>query len=249
MLTPAEVRTRHQEIEQENKDGWEKLLKEFSPEHPHSPFHRFCDRIISGPRKTQLRNLWLSLVHPLEATIEKRWREFDGWRGCRAPNRQTEARQFIKARLALAEPWFEKLIAKHNAQVSNALASKAQATSPPLATSGQGAPTPAAAEQGEGGTPPADPFAELRQYACDNLKGIERAVIEALCDVGGKLLITALAVKNGIDWDNAVSGFTNAQRRLKRKLKKQGWKLARRENFACLVRIKAHLKTVQKDGN
>ncbi|HMP00939.1 MAG TPA: hypothetical protein PKC45_00430 [Gemmatales bacterium] len=96
-----------------------------------------------------------------------------------------------------------------------------------------------AAEQGEGGTPPADPFADLRQYARAELKGQERAVIEALCDAGGELPIADLAVKRGVGWDDVNKGFESAQRRLNPKIKKQRWKLTRQNNAARLTDIPA----------
>ena len=79
-----------------------------------------------------------------------------------------------------------------------------------------------------------DRFAELRQFACNDLKGQERAVIEALCDAGGELPIADLAVKPGVGWEDAYKGFESVQRRLSPKIKKQRWKLTRQNNTATL---------------
>jgi hypothetical protein len=95
-------------------------------------------------------------------------------------------------------------------------------------------PPPAATGGGERGTPPADPFAALRQFARGELRGQERAVIEALCDAGGELPIADLAAKDGVDWNNEFQGFKDVQRRLKPKLEKIGWALERHDNAGLL---------------
>lgn len=96
-------------------------------------------------------------------------------------------------------------------------------------------PCPAEQQRDEGGTAPADPYADLRRFARASLKGQERAVIETLCDAGGELPITDLALGGGVDWGgDSFQGFKNAQTRLSRKLKKIGWSLARRNNSALL---------------
>lgn len=94
-------------------------------------------------------------------------------------------------------------------------------------------------KQGEGKTPLPDPYAELRQFARTNLKGQERAVVDALCDAGGELLIADLAVAGGVGWDDPFSGFRNAQQRLNPKLKPLGWTLARQNNAAKLNPMKS----------
>jgi len=93
-------------------------------------------------------------------------------------------------------------------------------------------------KKGERDTPLADALGELRDFAGNQLKGIERAVIEALCNSNGELPIADLAVKPGVDWSNPVNGFKNAQRRLNPKLKKQGWTLQRKANTAKLKALK-----------
>ena len=92
--------------------------------------------------------------------------------------------------------------------------------------------------QNEGSKPDADadPFVKLRDFARGKLKGQERAVVEALCDVGGELPIVDLAVKDGIDWGDEAEGFKNVQRRLKSKLKRIGWTISRQNNAARLRR-------------
>lgn len=97
---------------------------------------------------------------------------------------------------------------------------------------------PAGAERGEGGTAPADPYTDLRNFARDKLKGQERAVIEALCDSHGELPIADLAVKDGVGWNEMSQGFKDVQRRLKPKLKKVGWELSRQDNAAKLKALK-----------
>jgi hypothetical protein len=88
--------------------------------------------------------------------------------------------------------------------------------------------------QREGETMPASPFADLRQFARAELKGQERAVIDALCDANGEMRIADLAVKDGVGWDNPFQGFRNAQQRLNRKLKPRRWRLARQNSAAQL---------------
>jgi hypothetical protein len=90
----------------------------------------------------------------------------------------------------------------------------------------------------QGGTPPADPYADLRRFARVELKGQEKAVIEALCDAGGELLIAALAVKDGVGWEDAFKGFANVQQRLNPKLKSHRWTLVRQGNAAKLNSMK-----------
>ena len=89
------------------------------------------------------------------------------------------------------------------------------------------------AGQSEGGTP-ADPYAELRAFARDKLRGQERAVIEALCAAGGELSIADLAVKPGVNFSDSESGFKAVRRRLNPKLKKRRWILSRVDNTAKL---------------
>jgi hypothetical protein len=95
-------------------------------------------------------------------------------------------------------------------------------------------PIAAAGEKGEG----ADPFAELKAYAKENLRKIEQSLVVVLCDFGGRLPIDDLRLKDGIDWDNATTGFKDAQTRLNKKLKRLKWRLIRESNMACLIQIK-----------
>ena len=93
-------------------------------------------------------------------------------------------------------------------------------------------------KQGEEENPPADTYADLRQFA-RALKGQERAVIEALCDAGGELPLGDLAVKDGVDWEDPKGQFKNAQDRLNDKLPAQGWRLIRHNNTAKLISVEA----------
>jgi hypothetical protein len=98
------------------------------------------------------------------------------------------------------------------------------------------------ATQGQGHSPGTDPFADLRRFARDRLKGQERAVIEALCTAGGELPIEELAIDPSVDWSDPFKGFESAQRRLNPKIAKHGWRLTRQGNAAHLMNI-SPLKT------
>lgn len=84
----------------------------------------------------------------------------------------------------------------------------------------------------------ADPYADLRQFAHDKLKGQERAVIEALCGKGGEMRLPDLAIEPGVGWDDPCQGFRNLQQRLNPKLKPHHWTLVRQNNAAKLHPIK-----------
>lgn len=89
---------------------------------------------------------------------------------------------------------------------------------------------------GEADKTPPDAYTEVRQFARAQLKGIERALIEALCDADGELPLADLAFKTGVDWEDPVQNFAGAQRRLKPKLHPLGWELRRRNNGGILRR-------------
>lgn len=104
-------------------------------------------------------------------------------------------------------------------------------------------PPPAEANAAEGGKPgtvakpesPADPFAELRQFARTELKGQERAVIEALCDAAGELPLTD--VKALCNWQDPIESAWNSLRmRTNKKLELQGWKVITRGRSARLTK-------------
>ena len=82
-----------------------------------------------------------------------------------------------------------------------------------------------------------DPYAVLRRFALTGLKGQERAVIDALCDAGGELLVANLAVRDGVGWEDPFQGFKDAQRRLNPKLMSKGWRVSRRNNAGVLVAL------------
>ena len=98
------------------------------------------------------------------------------------------------------------------------------------------------AGQDEGGTP-ADPYAELRAFARNRLRGQERAVLEALCDANGELSIVDLATKSGVNWTKAKEQFKDVRRRLNPKLNKRRWILNRVDNTAKLGARKEALKS------
>jgi hypothetical protein len=79
--------------------------------------------------------------------------------------------------------------------------------------------------QDEGKIPCATPFDALRLFARNTLRGQERAAIEALCDAGGTMPIADLAIKVGVNWDDAFQGFKDTRRRLAPKLKRIDWLL------------------------
>lgn len=93
------------------------------------------------------------------------------------------------------------------------------------------------ADSGTLPTAPLDPFADLRRFASQQLKGLERVVIEAVCEAKGKLSIADLAVKEGVSWENPKKGFEDAQKRLNPKLMRIHWRLSRRDSAATLVRM------------
>ncbi|MFO0847312.1 MAG: hypothetical protein U0871_01960 [Gemmataceae bacterium] len=101
-------------------------------------------------------------------------------------------------------------------------------------------PTSAESKAGVDDKGPVDRFSALRAFAASRpLIGIERAVVDALCDAGGELKIADLGVKDGADFNNPFEQFRGAQRRLNPKLKPQGWKLKRCNNAAVFVPVKA----------
>lgn len=84
---------------------------------------------------------------------------------------------------------------------------------------------------------PPDPFADLRQFAREELRGQQRAVVLALCDAKGELLIADLALKEDVGWEDPIDGFKGVQRNLNPKLKKRKpsrWRLERHNNAARL---------------
>jgi len=105
----------------------------------------------------------------------------------------------------------------------------------PIAIPADAPPPPT--ERGEGGTPPADPYAAIRQFARTNLKGQERAVIEAICDTGGELPLADLTVTAGVEWECPKKGFEGVQRRLKDRLRRHGWTLIRHDSVVKLLTV------------
>jgi hypothetical protein len=84
---------------------------------------------------------------------------------------------------------------------------------------------------------PADKWQRLRDFAGSELRGMERAVVEALCDAGGELRLEELAFCRGVNWrDLFRQKFKNVQHRLNRKPKfvQCGFALVRRDNRAIL---------------
>jgi hypothetical protein len=60
----------------------------------------------------------------------------------------------------------------------------------------------------------------LRAFAAENLKGIERRVIELLCDNGGEMALADLAIDSGIEWTMPCKdSWESAMRRINKKLR------------------------------
>jgi hypothetical protein len=78
-----------------------------------------------------------------------------------------------------------------------------------------------------------DAFRELRQIAANELKGIERRIVELVCDGNGSCPLRDLAMDSGIAWevpyDNA---FNSAKQRINDKLKKRRWQIYRHDSNA-----------------
>ncbi len=93
-------------------------------------------------------------------------------------------------------------------------------------------------EAGTASAAAADEFRVLMEFAATRLKGIERRVIELVCERGGVCPIADLACDRAIEWgsphDNA---WKSTQKRINLKLRKQGWKLARHGNAAIFQPI------------
>src|SRR5262249_11061056 len=98
-----------------------------------------------------------------------------------------------------------------------------------------------------GGRPPLSPtphiakeFEDLIPFARDNLKGIERRIIELLCERRGECKLSDLAGDAGIGWNAPYDdAWNSARKRINRKLKRDGlsWRLSRSDNAARLTRI------------
>jgi hypothetical protein len=97
-------------------------------------------------------------------------------------------------------------------------------------------PAPNQNPRSEGET--AGPYAELLRFARAELKGKERAVIEAVCWAGGTLPLPKLAKAEGVDWIDWQTAFQSLQVRLNPKLRKVGWRIVRQNNAAHLVKLR-----------
>ena len=81
-----------------------------------------------------------------------------------------------------------------------------------------------------------DPFAPLRRFAHDHLKGQQRRVLTALCDSDGVL---GLEMVGGIcDWEDPIESSWNSLRcALNQKLRPLGWQIRTHDRTAKLVSI------------
>jgi hypothetical protein len=96
--------------------------------------------------------------------------------------------------------------------------------------------------EGEKPKPPDDPYADLRDFACSELKGQERAVIEALCDAGGEL--TMADVKTLCEWEDPIDDAWNSLRkRLNNKIRPHGWNLETHDRRARLKQASATISS------
>ncbi len=91
--------------------------------------------------------------------------------------------------------------------------------------------------------PPPDGLALLCEFARANLKGKERAAVEALCASQGELSIGDLAFRLDVESTAPEKHFKDVQRRLNPKLKALGWILQRQNNAAQLKGAKEGLKS------
>lgn len=85
-----------------------------------------------------------------------------------------------------------------------------------------------------GETPPAkDDYAKLRKFAGDNLRGLGRAVIEALCNAGGELPLAD--IKALCKWPGSIDDSWNSLRkRLNKKITSLGYELTTHDRKARL---------------
>lgn len=82
----------------------------------------------------------------------------------------------------------------------------------------------------------AGPYAALRAFARNRLKGQERAVIEALCDAGGELSLSDM--KTLCDWQDPIESAWNSLRiRVNKKLQSHGWKVRTQGRAAILKKL------------
>ena len=83
-----------------------------------------------------------------------------------------------------------------------------------------------------------DWLAPLRKFAGNNLKGIERQVVELVCNGNGKATISELATDPQIQWqepcDNACGSTIM---RLNNKVKKLLFKFYRLSNSVCVEKV------------
>jgi hypothetical protein len=86
----------------------------------------------------------------------------------------------------------------------------------------------------------AQDFTQLRDFARDNLKGIQRRIVELVCNEQGECKLSDLAADSGIawnaPWDNA---WNSAMKAINEKLKRADipWRLSRADNAARLRHI------------
>jgi hypothetical protein len=82
---------------------------------------------------------------------------------------------------------------------------------------------------------PPDPFADVRAFAAAEMKGKQRAVVELLCDRGGKVDLADLAA--AVEWEAPYDDTWNATKKaINAKLRKKRlpFRLSRRDNKARL---------------
>jgi len=112
--TPPAVRAHWNEIDAQNKSDWDNLVREFEPAHPLSPFNEFAGEAITDLQARRLWNRLEASARVLQATICKRWTEFDAWRGFQHMATKGKAEQFVSSRLQKLKPWFHRQVREHN---------------------------------------------------------------------------------------------------------------------------------------
>jgi hypothetical protein len=80
---------------------------------------------------------------------------------------------------------------------------------------------------------------EVRAFAAAELKGKQRAVVEAVCDGGGEMPLADLAVRPDVEWGarDFDDSWNSLKKAVKAKLRKVGYQLERNGNAARLVRL------------
>lgn len=83
-----------------------------------------------------------------------------------------------------------------------------------------------------------DPFADLREFARDELVKLQKAIVLTLISHDGPVPIEDLPMLLDHEWDDAEEGYKGLAKHVNPKIKSLGWKIARLDSAARLVKIK-----------